>query len=101
MSFKSRADALAPHVDWNYRNKFSRLVFAVSDLFSGVQPVRYSQILELDQKLSEVIVPSHLKVPPGGSSIDTDGPLLIMQRMIPVICGDGCELLHHSSVVIY
>lgn len=76
--------------DWAYRNNFSKLVFAVSDLFSGVKPVRYSQILELDQKLSEIVPPAHLKVPPEGSSMEADGPLLIMQRMIPVICGDGC-----------
>ena len=89
-------------IDWAYRDNFSKLVFAVSDLFSGIKPVRYSQILELDQKLSEIIPPAHLKVPPEGSSMEADGPLLIMQRMIPVICGDGCmySFTFFMSVVI-
>ena len=76
----------------SYRNNFSKLVYAVADLFSGVQPVRYSQILELDQKVSELVIPSHLKMPPDGSSMEGDGPLLIMQRMIMVACEDGCKL---------
>ncbi|KAH8111005.1 fungal-specific transcription factor domain-containing protein [Phellopilus nigrolimitatus] len=82
---------------WMDRHEFSRLTYAVSDLFSGVQPVRYAQILELDRKISEHIPPSHLLIPPDGSSMEEDGPLLIMQRTIPVVCANGLFMFIHRG----
>ena len=82
-------------IDWRDRHQLSRIVYAVAELFSGVHPVKYSQILEIDRRISEHIPPPHLHIPPEGSSMEEDGPLLIMQRIIPVICGDGCKFLEH------
>ena len=74
----------------------SRLLYTVSDLFCSVQRVRYSQILEVDRKLAELVIPSHLQIPEGGESIEDDGPLLIMQRIIPVVCVNGSKSSHNS-----
>jgi hypothetical protein len=84
-------------VDWTYRYELAKLVYAVSDLFSGVQRVPYSQILELDQKITEMAVPPNLKIPPEGLNMEVDGPLLVMQRMIPVVCGEGSKIPPFSS----
>ena len=70
----------------------SKITYAVSDIFSGIQPVRYTQILEIDRKISELVIPKHLQVPAEGESLEQDGPLLIMQRLVPAVCRDGGEL---------
>ena len=75
-----------------YRHEFARdLVYPISELFSGVKPVKYHQILEIDRKISEYTPPAHLQIPAEGSSMESDGPLLIMQRIVPIVCRDGCE----------
>ena len=74
----------------------SLIVYACSDLFSGVQPVRYTQIFEIDRKISEIVIPKHLQVPDEGDNIEADGPMLIMQRMVPAVCRDGCKSLTES-----
>ncbi|THH10362.1 hypothetical protein EW145_g1390 [Phellinidium pouzarii] len=82
---------------WMDRHTFSRQVYAVSELFCGVQPVRYAQVLDLDRKISEHITPPHLQIPPEGSSMEADGPLLIMQRMISSICTEGLLMYIHRG----
>ena len=64
-------------------------MYQVADLFSGIEPVRYSQVLELDRKISEHVNPPHLQVPPDGSSMEVDGPLLIMQRHSLTVCSSA------------
>lgn len=49
--------------------------------------------MEIDRKISEHIIPAHLQIPPAGSNMDEDGPLLIMQRIVPAVCRDACEFL--------
>lgn len=80
---------------------FSLLVYQVTDLFSGVEPVRYSQVLEIDRKISEHVTVSHLQVPPDGSSMETDGPLLIMQRVTLSICSNARKSLSILSWISF
>jgi hypothetical protein len=59
------------------------------ELHNAIRPVKYSEVLELDRKISECIPPSTLTIPPEGSTMESDGPLLIMQRMVPPVSRDG------------
>ena len=61
------------------------------ELHNAVRPVKYSEILELDRRITECTPPPFLNIPPEGSSMEEDGPLLIMQRMLPPVCRDGRE----------
>ncbi|EJD07642.1 uncharacterized protein FOMMEDRAFT_116020 [Fomitiporia mediterranea MF3/22] len=82
---------------WRLRHQMSRILYAASDLFSSVQPVRYAQILEIDRMISEFVIPTHLQVPAEGESMEADGPLLIMQRLVPAVCRDGLLMYIHRG----
>ena len=45
--------------------------------------------MELDRKITDLGTPAHLRAPSEGSSLETDGPMLIMQRIVPVVCRDA------------
>ncbi|KAI5121634.1 hypothetical protein M0805_001163 [Coniferiporia weirii] len=82
---------------WMDRHVFSRLVYAVSDICSGARRARYSQVLEIDRQISEHLRPQHLQIPQEGSSMEADGPLLIMQRMTSAICTEGLLMYIHRG----
>ncbi|KAL5513258.1 hypothetical protein ACEPAH_3656 [Sanghuangporus vaninii] len=82
---------------WRMRHQMGHITYAASDLFSGIQPVRYSQILDIDRKISEFVIPKHLQVPDENDGMEADGPMRIMQRMVAAVCRDGLLMYIHRG----
>lgn len=49
--------------------------------------------MELDRKITDLPTPTHLRAPQEGLSLESDGPMAIMQRIVPLICRDACKCL--------
>lgn len=80
--------------DWRHRYEFGRqLVNAIQDMSSCTKTVKYAQIMELDRKITDLPTPTHLRAPQEGLSLESDGPMAIMQRIVPLICRDACKCL--------
>ena len=80
------------------------IVYAIQDICSSTSKVKYTQIMELDRKITDLGTPAHLRAPSEGSSLETDGPMLIMQRIVPVVCRDARAYLflyHRDKIFAY
>lgn len=68
---------------WTWAYRFSRdIVYKINDLVSSMEPLKYSDILDIDRQLREFEIPSHLRIPDKGSNWEDDGPLLVLQRFM-------------------
>ena len=64
-------------------------MFPLNEIMTTVGPTKYADILKVDSEAHEMlIIPSHLKIPKGGSSWENDGPFLILARFITSISRD-------------
>ncbi|TDL18162.1 hypothetical protein BD410DRAFT_900946 [Rickenella mellea] len=68
---------------WRWLFRFAKeILYEINILSNSVGAVKYSDIIELDQKLREFSIPQNLQIPPEGSSWDNDGPYIVMQRFL-------------------
>ncbi|TDL26879.1 hypothetical protein BD410DRAFT_835987 [Rickenella mellea] len=81
---------------WMYR--FARdILYDVNKLSCSVGPIKYSEILELDRKVRETVIPKKLQIPPAGSDWENDGPCVILERLLPILWVDTTMLYIHRS----
>lgn len=70
-------------------------MFPLNEIMTTVGPIKYVDILKVDSEAhAMLIIPSHLKIPPGGSSWENDSPALIMSRFITSISRDIRKQFH-------
>ncbi|TDL16809.1 hypothetical protein BD410DRAFT_794903 [Rickenella mellea] len=83
---------------WRWMYQFAKdILYPVNELACSAGPVKYADILEMDRKTREFAIPKNLQIPPGGSSWENEGSLVVMQRLVPVVWRDISMLYIHRS----
>ncbi|TDL21374.1 hypothetical protein BD410DRAFT_898957 [Rickenella mellea] len=80
---------------WMYR--FARdILYDVNMLSCSIGAIKYSEILELDRKVRETVIPKKLQIPSAGSDWKSDG-CDILERLLPTLWVDTTMIYIHRS----